>query len=131
MNELSTMNGTPDRKRSLAKLGWLMLASGLLASLPLIGVGCKKAEDPDKTVKVGILHSLSGTMEISEKSLKDAELMAIEEINAAGGVLGKKIVAVVEDPASDFTGKFPELARKLLLKDNVDVVFGCWTSASR
>jgi urea transport system substrate-binding protein len=83
------------------------------------------------TVKVGILHSLTGTMAISEISLKDAELMAIEEINAAGGVLGKKIEPVVEDPQSKFTDVFPEKARKLLLKDNVAVVFGCWTSVSR
>ena len=86
---------------------------------------------PGGTVKVGILHSLTGTMAISEISLKDAELMAIEEINEAGGVLGKKIDAIVEDPQSKFTDVFPEKARKLLLKDNVAVVFGCWTSVSR
>src|SRR5207244_3918528 len=83
------------------------------------------------TVKVGIVHSLTGTMAISEKSLKDAELMAIEEINEAGGVLGKKIEAVVEDPESKFTTVFPDKAKKLLLNDNVAVVFGCWTSVSR
>jgi urea transport system substrate-binding protein len=131
MNECFNTNDTPDRRRPFAKIGWLMFAGALLASLPLVGLGCKKAEDPNTTVKVGILHSLSGTMEISEKSLKDAELMAIDEINAAGGILGKKIVAIVEDPASDFTGKFPELAKKLLLKDKVAAVFGCWTSTSR
>jgi urea transport system substrate-binding protein len=83
------------------------------------------------SVKVGIMHSLTGTMAISEISLKDVELMAIEEINAAGGVLGKKIEAVVEDPASDFDKGFPEKARKLLLDDKVAAVFGCWTSSSR
>jgi urea transport system substrate-binding protein len=83
------------------------------------------------TVKVGILHSLTGTMAISESSLKDVELMAIEEINKAGGVLGKQIEAVVEDPASNFTTDFPEKAKKLLLKDKVACVFGCWTSVSR
>ncbi len=82
------------------------------------------------TIKVGILHSLSGTMAISEVSVKDAEMMAIEEINAAGGVLGKKIEPVVEDGASDWP-KFAEKAKKLLQNDKVATVFGCWTSASR
>ena len=82
-------------------------------------------------MKVGILHSLTGTMAISESSLKDAELMAIEEINAAGGVLGKKIVPIVEDPESKFTTEFPNKAKKLLLSDDVACVFGCWTSVSR
>ena len=82
-------------------------------------------------VKVGILHSLTGTMAISEKSLMEVEKMAIEEINEKGGVNGKKIFPVVEDPASDFTGLFPEKAKKLLLQDKVAVVFGCWTSVSR
>jgi urea transport system substrate-binding protein len=82
-------------------------------------------------VKVGILHSLTGTMAISESSLKDAELLAIEEINAKGGVLGKTIEPIVEDPASKFTTDFPEKAKKLLLKDKVAAVFGCWTSVSR
>jgi urea transport system substrate-binding protein len=82
------------------------------------------------TIKVGILHSLSGTMAISEVSVKDAEMMAIDEINAAGGVLGKKIQPVIEDGASDWP-KFAEKAKKLLLDDKVATVFGCWTSASR
>lgn len=82
------------------------------------------------TVKVGVLHSLSGTMAISEVSLRDAELMAIDEINAAGGVLGKKIEPIVEDGASDWP-TYAEKARKLLLEDQVATVFGGWTSASR
>lgn len=82
------------------------------------------------TIKVGILHSLSGTMAISETSVRDAELLAIKEINAAGGVLGKQIEAVTEDGASD-NATFTEKAQKLLLKDKVSTVFGCWTSASR
>lgn len=81
-------------------------------------------------VKVGILHSLSGTMAISEVSVHDAELMAIEEINEAGGVLGKQIKPVIEDGASDPT-VFAEKARKLLQDDKVATVFGGWTSASR
>src|SRR5258708_1993789 len=82
------------------------------------------------TIKVGILHSLSGTMSISEVSVKDAELMALDEINAAGGVLGKKLEPIVEDGASDWP-TFNEKAKKLLEADKVAVVFGCWTSASR
>ena len=82
------------------------------------------------TIKVGILHSLSGTMAISEKSVVDAELMAIDEINAAGGVLGKKIEYIKEDGASDWP-TFAEKAKKLIDQDKVATVFGCWTSASR
>lgn len=87
------------------------------------------AEEGD-TIKVGILHSLSGTMAISETSVRDAEILAIEEINAAGGVLGKQIEYVVEDGASD-NATFTEKATKLLESDQVATVFGCWTSASR
>jgi urea transport system substrate-binding protein len=82
------------------------------------------------TIKVGILHSLSGTMAISEVSVRDAELLAIDEINAKGGVLGKKIVPVVEDGASDWP-TFAEKAQKLISVDHVAAVFGGWTSASR
>jgi urea transport system substrate-binding protein len=81
-------------------------------------------------VKVGILHSLSGTMAISETTVVDAEQLAIKEINAAGGVLGKQIEPVVEDGASDWP-TFAEKAEKLIDQDQVAVVFGCWTSASR
>ncbi len=82
------------------------------------------------TIKVGILHSLSGTMAISEKSVVDAEQLAIEEINQSGGVLGKQIEAIVEDGASDWP-TFAEKATKLIDQDKVVTVFGCWTSASR
>lgn len=82
------------------------------------------------TIKVGILHSLSGTMAISEKSLVDATQLAIEEINKAGGVLGKQIEAIVEDGNSDWP-TFAEKAKKLIEQDKVVAVFGCWTSASR
>ena len=81
-------------------------------------------------IKVGILHSLSGTLSISEVSVKDSELLAIEEVNAAGGVLGKKIEPVVEDGASDWP-TFAQKAQKLLTSDKVAAVFGCWTSVSR
>ena len=82
------------------------------------------------TIKVGILHSLSGTMAISEKSVVDAENLAIKEINAQGGVLGKQIEAITEDGASNWD-TFREKATKLIEQDKVAVVFGCWTSASR
>ena len=81
-------------------------------------------------IKVGILHSLTGTMSISEKSVVDAENLAIEEINKAGGVLGKQIVAIIEDGQSDWP-TFAEKAKKLVLQDKVATVFGCWTSSSR
>lgn len=82
------------------------------------------------TIKVGILHSLSGTMAISETSVRDAEILAIDEINAAGGVLGKQLVPIVEDGASS-NATFAEKASKLLDSDGVATVFGCWTSSSR
>ncbi len=84
----------------------------------------------EDVIEVGILHSLSGTMAISEVSVKDAELMAINEINEAGGVLGKQIVPIIEDGASDWP-TFSEKSRKLLEQDKVATVFGGWTSASR
>lgn len=83
-----------------------------------------------ETIKVGILHSLSGTMAISETTLKDTMLMLIEEQNRQGGLLGRKLEAVVVDPASDWP-MFAEKARELLEKEKVAAVFGCWTSVSR
>ena len=100
------------------------LFTGLLATLAVFGA---IAED---TVKVGVLHSLSGTMAISEKSLKDVLLFTFDEINAKGGVLGKKIEPVIVDPASNWP-LFAEKAEQLLVQDKVAVVFGCWTSVSR
>lgn len=94
------------------------------------GGGNTSGEADAETIKVGILHSLSGTMAISEVSVKDAELMAINEINANGGVLGKQIEVVIEDGASDWP-TFAEKAKKLLQQDKVATVFGGWTSASR
>src|SRR6059036_2318630 len=82
------------------------------------------------TIKVGVLHSLSGTMAISETVLKDTVLMTIDEINAKGGVLGKKLEPVVVDPASNWP-LFAEKAKQLITQDKVAVVFGCWTSVSR
>jgi urea transport system substrate-binding protein len=91
------------------------------------GIGASHAAE---TIKVGVLHSLSGTMAISETTLKDAMLMLIEQQNAAGGVLGMQLEAVVVDPASDWP-LFAEKARELIEVSGVDVVFGCWTSVSR
>jgi len=82
------------------------------------------------TIKVGVLHSLSGTMAISETTLKDTVLMMVEDQNKKGGVLGKKLEAVVVDPASNWP-LFAEKARELISKEKVDVIFGCWTSVSR
>jgi len=82
------------------------------------------------TIKVGVLHSLSGTMAISETTLKDTVLMLVDDLNQNGGLLGKQVEAVVVDPASDWP-LFAEKARELIEKDKVDVVFGCWTSVSR
>jgi urea transport system substrate-binding protein len=84
----------------------------------------------DETIKIGILHSLSGTMAISEEVLKDTVLMLIEDQNRKGGLLGRKLEPIVVDPASDWN-MFAEKARDLLTKEKVVVVFGCWTSGSR
>jgi urea transport system substrate-binding protein len=88
------------------------------------------ARAADDTIKIGILHSLSGTMAISETTLKDVMLMLIDEQNKKGGLLGKKLEAVVVDPGSDWP-RFAEKARELIAQDKVAVVFGCWTSVSR
>jgi urea transport system substrate-binding protein len=85
----------------------------------------------DGKIKVGILHSLTGNLAISESALRDAEILAIEEINKAGGVLGKKIDPIVEDGESQFTTTFPAKAKKLVVRDKVAAIFGCWTSVSR
>ena len=104
-------------------------AVALSAALVASGTA-SQAIAQQKTVKVGVLHSLSGTMAISETVLKDVALMAFEEINAKGGVMGTKIEPVVVDPASNWP-LFAEKARQLLTQDKVAAVFGCWTSVSR
>jgi urea transport system substrate-binding protein len=107
------------------KLKTVCVVAGL--ALGLVLPAAVRAQD---TIKVGVLHSLSGTMAISETTLKDTILMMIDEQNKKGGLLGKKLEAVVVDPASDWP-LFAEKARELLEKDKVAVVFGCWTSVSR
>jgi urea transport system substrate-binding protein len=101
-----------------------------LAVTAAVGLQSPDAYAQAKTVKVGVLHSLSGTMAISETVLKDVALMAFEEINAKGGVMGMKIEPVVVDPASNWP-LFAEKARQLITQDKVAVTFGCWTSVSR
>jgi len=101
----------------------------VLGAAMAVTVGAAAAQAAD-TIKVGVLHSLSGTMAISETTLKDTVLMMIDEQNKKGGLLGKKLEAVVVDPASNWP-LFAEKAEQLLVKDKVDVVFGCWTSVSR
>ncbi|BBF84991.1 urea ABC transporter, substrate binding protein UrtA [Aquitalea magnusonii] len=108
-------------RRTFLKSAPLVLAAAGLLSMPAFAAD---------TIKVGVLHSLSGTMAISETSLKDMALFAIDQINAKGGVLGKKLEPVVVDPASNWP-LFAEKARQLLSKDKVAVTFGCWTSVSR
>jgi len=98
---------------------------GARSSNPLEAAGPTR-----EPIKIGVLHSLTGTMSISEISVKDGTLLAVEEINAAGGVLGRPLEAVIEDGASDLQ-TFAQKAKQLLLEAQVAVVFGCWTSASR
>lgn len=102
----------------------------LTLSASIAAIGLPAGAHAADTIKVGVLHSLSGTMAISETALKNVALMTIEEINAAGGVLGKQLEAVVVDPASNWP-LFAERARQLLAQDKVAAVFGCWTSVSR
>ena len=111
----------------MKRIGIVVAAAAALAVPATRVVAADAAKDP---IKVGILHSLSGTMAQSETPIKDVVLMGIEEVNAAGGVLGRKIEPIVEDPASNWD-LFAEKAKKLLVEDKVATVFGCWTSVSR
>ncbi|ALD90125.1 urea ABC transporter substrate-binding protein [Cupriavidus gilardii] len=111
------------KRREILKLS-AVAAAAMIGTSPL---AIAQSKEP---IKVGVLHSLSGTMAISETSLKDVALMAIDEINKSGGVLGRKLVPVVVDPASNWP-LFAEKARQLISNDKVAVTFGCWTSVSR
>ncbi len=106
------------------------LLGSAVASAAILSYGRMGAFAQAPTIKVGILHSLSGTMAISETTLKDVMLMLIEEQNKKGGVLGRRLEAVVTDPASNWP-LFAEKARELIGRDRVASVFGCWTSVSR
>src|SRR5690606_26188322 len=113
-------------ERSMIKKESRLVAAAVAALLS----AAANAADAQDTIKVGILHSLSGTMAISETTLRDTMLMLIEEQNKKGGVLGKKLEPVVVDPASDWP-LFAEKARELLEVEKVAAVFSCWTSVSR
>src|ERR1700739_1484904 len=102
----------------------------MTAWLPIAGLGLSTGAVAQGTMKVGVLHSLSGTMAISETTLKDTILMMIDAQNKKGGLLGKKLQGVVVDPGADCP-PLPEKAAQLLEKDKVAVTFGCWTSVSR
>src|SRR3977135_3891434 len=117
---------THDIARPLSRRRWLAATAGLVLGLAAFTT----ARAADDTIKVGILHSLSGTMAISETTLKDAMLMLIADQNKKGGLLGKKLEPVVVDPASDWP-LFAEKARELISQDHVAAIFGCWTSVSR
>src|SRR5690606_22715638 len=121
----SNRRGPPHMLRTTGRI------LGALASAAIIGAaGAGGAFAQEGTIQVGILHSLSGTMAISETTLKDAMLMLIEEQNKKGGLLGRKLEPVVVDPASDWP-LFAEKARELITQEKVAAVFGCWTSVSR
>ena len=111
----------------ITRRGALKTLTVALVSASLSSLVAAQSKDP---IKVGVLHSLSGTMAISETVLKDVALMAIDEINAKGGVMGRKLEPVVVDPASNWP-LFAEKARQLISNDKVAVTFGCWTSVSR
>ena len=120
---MNGVNPMMNRRRNLKTLAIAAaLAVGSFAVIP-------QAFAAD-TIKIGVLHSLSGTMAISESVLKDTVLMSIAEINAKGGLLGKQLEPVVVDPASNWP-LFAEKAKQLIDQDKVAVVFGCWTSVSR
>ncbi|MDF3835177.1 urea ABC transporter substrate-binding protein [Cupriavidus basilensis] len=114
------------KRRDMLKLS-AVAAAALFATAGVSPLALAQSKEP---IKIGILHSLSGTMAISETSLKDVALMTIDEINKSGGVLGRKLEPVVVDPASNWP-LFAEKARQLVTKDKVAVTFGCWTSVSR
>ena len=149
MNDGTETTNPTEEKKMRTKMTNLMLVGALGAAFGSVAACDKPAEAPaaapaaapapapapapadDKgPIKVGILHSLSGTMAISETSLRDVALMTIEEINDAGGVLGRKLEPVVVDPASNWP-LFAEKARDLIQNQKVAVTFGCWTSVSR
>ncbi len=115
---------------SIKRVTAMLLACVMCASMTACGSSDSTSTDENDTVKVGLLHSLTGSMAISEQSVRDAEVLAITEINAAGGVLGKQIVYVEEDGASE-PSTFATKAEKLIDAEGVATVFGCWTSSSR
>src|SRR5918997_546925 len=122
--------GDQSRREFLSRSKKVVYGVGAAALLGNLGHWALSYAADKEPIKIGVLHSLSGTMAISEVSLRDVVLMAVEEINAKGGVLGRKLQPVVVDPASNWD-LFAEKAKQLLLQDKVAIVFGCWTSVSR
>jgi urea transport system substrate-binding protein len=114
-------------RRDFLKTGLAAAGAGVAVAHGVPSIISAQGKEP---IKIGVLHSLSGTMAISEVSLRDVVLMAVDEINAKGGVMGRPIQPIVVDPASNWD-LFAEKAKQLLLQDKVAVVFGCWTSVSR
>ncbi|HNI67862.1 MAG TPA: urea ABC transporter substrate-binding protein, partial [Nitrospira sp.] len=120
----------PSRRDFLLQSSRTAAGIGIAAMLGNLGTWALSLGADTEPIKVGVLHSLSGTMAISEVSLKDVVSMAVQEINAKGGVLGRQLKLVIVDPASNWD-LFAEKAKQLLVQDKVAVVFGCWTSVSR
>ena len=118
------------RTKRYGRLKPIALAMTAMALTSMLSMGIPAAQAAADPIKVGVLHSLSGTMAISETTLKDTVLMMIDEQNKKGGLLGRQLEAVVVDPASNWP-LFAEKARELISKEKVDVIFGCWTSVSR
>src|SRR4030088_2286064 len=123
------INAAQSRKEGATKVLQGTCRAALFATTLAMASATANAQTQG-TIKIGVLHSLSGTMAISETTLKDTILMMVDDINKKGGLLGKKVEAVVVDPASNWP-LFAEKARDLIAKDKVSVVFGCWTSVSR
>src|SRR5215472_11785499 len=113
------------RHQLLKRIWHVTIAAACIAGAPMAAMA-----QSGGMIKIGVLHSLSGTMAISETTLKDTILMMVDDLNKKGGLLGKKVEAVVVDPASNWP-LFAEKARDLLSKEKVSAVFGCWTSVSR
>src|SRR6188768_3759470 len=126
----SCFGGSLDKETPMSFANWTKKNTRLLAATVALSTGLLGAAHAQETIKVGVLHSLSGTMAISETTLKDTMLFLIDQQNKKGGVLGKQLEAVVVDPASDWP-LFAEKARELIAVDGVAAVFGCWTSSSR
>ncbi|HNA26894.1 MAG TPA: urea ABC transporter substrate-binding protein, partial [Nitrospira sp.] len=120
----------PSRRDFLLQSSRTAAGIGIAAMLGNLGTWALSLGADTEPIKVGVLHSLSGTMAISEVSLKDVVSMAVQEINAKGGVLGRQLKLVIVDPASNWD-LFAEKAKQLLVQEKVAVVFGCWTSVSR
>jgi urea transport system substrate-binding protein len=126
-------NTACNRRDMLGQVGAGLTLAAASSLSPFLFSGCRDriALPSSPTVKVGILHSQTGVMSTNESLLRDAEMLAIEEINATGGVLGHRIEPIVKDTRSGFTDIFPKKATELLSEDRVSTVFGCWTSRSR